>query len=79
MVSKSISDRPVLNDYSEKMSKWLDNQKKPSDTFYQLLRERIAIANLRRELAAEEAKRLAKLGAIADKLMGGENVQKRQL
>ena len=79
MVSKSISDRPVLNDYSEKMSEWLDNQKKPSDTFYQLLRERIAIANLRRELAAEEAKRLAKLGAIADKLMGGENVQKRQL
>ena len=79
MVSKSISDRPVLNDYSEKMSEWLDNQKKPSDTFYQLLRERIAIANLRRELAAEEAKRVAKLGAIADKLMGGENVQKRQL
>ena len=35
--------------------------------------------NPRRNLTAEEAKRLAKLEAIADKLKRGENVQNRQL
>ena len=35
--------------------------------------------NPRRELTTEEAKRLAKLEAIADKLKRGENVQNRQL
>jgi len=57
-----------------KMSEWLDNQK-PSSNFRQLLHERIEKANPRRELTAEEAKRLNKLEGIADKLKRGENVQ----
>jgi len=43
------------------------------------LQERIEQANPRRELTAEEVKRLAKLEAIAGKLKRGENVQNRQL
>ena len=35
--------------------------------------------SLRRQLTAEEAKRIAKLESIADKLKCGENVQNRQL
>jgi hypothetical protein len=61
------------------MSEWLDNQKKPSSNFRQLLQERIDKANPRRELTTEETKRLNKLEAIADKLKRGENVQNRQL
>ena len=45
----------------------------------QLLQERIEKANPHRELTAEEAKRLAKLETIADKLKRGENVQNRHL
>jgi len=44
-----------------------------------LLQERIEKANQRRKLTAEEAKRLAKLDAIANKLKRGENVQNLQL
>ena len=44
-----------------------------------VLQERLDKANLRRTLTAEEAKRLAKLVATADKLKRGENVQNRQL
>jgi len=44
-----------------------------------LLQERIEQANPRRELTAEEVKRLATLEAIAGKLKRGENVQNRQL
>tara|TARA_B110000444_G_scaffold210320_1_gene205619 strand:+ start:248 stop:379 length:132 start_codon:yes stop_codon:yes gene_type:complete len=40
-----------------------------------LLQERIAKSNLRRNLTAEEAKRLAKLETIADKLKRIKNVQ----
>jgi|TARA_Y100000031_G_scaffold144709_1_gene176508 hypothetical protein len=61
------------------MSEWLDNQRKSSDNFRKLLKERIKKANPRRELTAEETKRLNKLEAIADKLKRGENVQNRQL
>tara|TARA_B100000902_G_C27001257_1_gene759995 strand:+ start:26 stop:751 length:726 start_codon:yes stop_codon:yes gene_type:complete len=61
------------------MSEWLDNQKKPSSNFRQLLQERIDKANPRRTLTAEESNRLSKLEAIADKLRRGENVQNRQL
>ena len=43
------------------------------------MQERIEQANPRRELTAEEVKRLAKLEAIAGKLKRGENVQNRQL
>jgi hypothetical protein len=57
------------------MSEWLDNKKKPSGDFRKLLQERIEKSNPRRNLTAEEAKRLAKLEAIADKLKRGENVQ----
>ena len=57
------------------MSEWYDNQKKVSSNFGKLLQERIEKANSRRELTAEETKRLAKLEAIADKLKRGENVQ----
>ena len=61
------------------MSEWYDNQKKSSNNFRKLLQKRIDKANPRRELTAEEAKRLAKLEEIADKLKRGENVQNRQL
>ena len=61
------------------MSEWLDSQKKPVSNFRKLLQERIEKADPRRELTAEEAKRLNKLEAIADKLKRGENVQNRQL
>ena len=56
------------------MSEWLDNQKRSSTNIRQLLQERIEKANPRRNLTAEEAKRLAKLKTIADKLKRGENV-----
>ena len=44
-----------------------------------LLQERISQTNSRRELTAEEAKRLDKLETIDDKLKRGENMQNRQL
>ena len=47
--------------------------------FQKLLQDRIDKANPRRELTVEEAKRLAKLEAISEKLKRGENVQNRQL
>ena len=61
------------------MSEWYDSQKKQSSNIRKLLQERIEKANPRRELTAEETKRLNKLEAIADKLKHGENVQNRQL
>ena len=61
------------------MSEWLDNQKKSNISIRQLLQKRIEKANPRREQNSEEAKRLAKLKAIAEKLKRGENVQNRQL
>ena len=61
------------------MSEWHDSQKKQSSNIRKLLQERIEKANPRRELTAEEIKRLNKLEAIADKLKRGENVQNRQL
>lgn len=61
------------------MSEWYDNQKKQSSNVRKLLQERIEKVNRRRELNAEETKRLTKLEAIADKLKRGENVQNRQL
>ena len=61
------------------MGEWLNNQKKSSGNFPKLLHERFEKANPRRALTCEEAKRLAKLEAIADKLKRGENVQNRQL
>jgi len=56
------------------MSEWLDNQKQSSSNFSKLLQERSEKANPRSQLTAEEAKRLAKLESIADKLKRGENV-----
>ena len=56
-----------------------DSQKILSSNFRKLLQERIEEANPRRKLTVEEAKRLAKLETIADKLRRGENVQNRQL
>ena len=44
-----------------------------------MLQEQIDKANPRRNLTAEETKRLAKLEAMADKLKRGENVQNSQL
>lgn len=61
------------------MSEWLNNQKKSNGNLRQLLPKHIEKSNPRRDLTAEEAKRLARLEAIADKLKRGENVQNRQL
>lgn len=61
------------------MSEWYKNQKKLNSNFCKLLQERTEKANPRHPLTADEAKRLAKLEAIAYKLTRGENVQNRQL
>jgi len=61
------------------MSEWFDNQKQTSSNFQKLLKERIEKANPRRELTAEETKRLNNLKSIAHKFKRGENVQNRQL
>ena len=50
-----------------------------SSRLNRLLHKRIKKANPRHKLTVEEAKRLAKLESIADKLKRGENVQNRQL
>lgn len=55
-------------------SEWFDVQKKINGDFRKLLQERIEKTNPRRELTAEETKRLSKLEGIADKLKRGENV-----
>jgi tetratricopeptide (TPR) repeat protein len=60
-------------------SEWFDNQKNSKSNFRELLQERIEKANPRRQLTAEEIKRLAKFEAIAGRLKRGENVQNRQL
>ena len=57
----------------------LDNKKQSSSSFRKLLKERIEKANPRRVLTSEEAKRLSKIEAIADRLRRGENVQNRLL
>jgi hypothetical protein len=61
------------------MSEWYDSQKKPSDVFRKLLRERLDKANPRRKLSKAETTKLAKLEEIAERLKRGENVQNRQL
>ena len=61
------------------MSEWLDNQRNQSRDFRKLLQEHIEKTNPHRKLTSEEAKRLARLEAIADKLRHGEHVQNRQL
>ena len=61
------------------MSEWLDNQKQSISSIRKLLQDRVEKTNPRRQLTNEEAKRLAKLEAIAVKLKRGENVQNRQL
>ncbi len=61
------------------MSEWYDSQINPSGNFRKFLQERIEKKSPRRKLTAEEAKRLARLEAIASKLKRGENVQNHQL
>ena len=61
------------------MSEWYDNQKTSSRNVRKLLQERIDKLNPRRDLTAEENKRLNRLETIADKFRRGENVQNRQL
>lgn len=45
------------------MNEWLDNQTKANSNFGQLLQERFEKCNLRRQLTAEDTKRLSKLEA----------------
>ena len=54
----------LLTINSLNVSEWFENQKKPSSNSRKFLKERIEKANPRRNLTAEEAKRLAKLEAI---------------
>jgi hypothetical protein len=61
------------------MSEWFDSQKHLISRISMLLKERIDKEIPRRNLTAEETKRLAKLEAIADKIRRGENVQNRLL
>lgn len=61
------------------MSEWCNKQKELSSNIRMLVQERIEKANPRRELTAEETKRLNKLEGITDKLKRGENIQNRQL
>ena len=57
------------------MSERHDNQNNSNSSIRKLLQERIEEVNPRLNLTAEEAKRLAKLEAMADKLTRRENVQ----
>ena len=50
------------------MSELLNNQNQSRSNLRKLVQERIKKANPRRELTAEDAKRLAKLETIAEKL-----------
>lgn len=59
------------------MSEWLHNQKKSNISIRQSLQKRIDKANPRRGLTTQEATRINKLEAIAEKLKRGENVQNR--
>ena len=61
------------------MSEWFDGQNQSISNFLKLLQEHTEKTNPRRNMTTEEAKRLAKLESIADKLKRGENVQNRQL
>ena len=61
------------------MSEWFDSQKQSISRISKLLQERTEKTNPRHNVTVDEAKRLAKLEAIADKLRRGENVQNRQL
>jgi hypothetical protein len=61
------------------MNEWLDNEKQSISNIRKLLHERIESRNPRRELTADETKRLRKLEGIADKIKRGENVQNRRL
>jgi hypothetical protein len=61
------------------LSEWYANQHKRSSNFRKLLQERIESKNPRRNLTAEETRRLTKLEAIAEKLRRAENLQNRQL
>jgi len=61
------------------VSEWYDCQKQSNSSFRKLLGEHIEKTNPHCELTTKEAKRLAKLEAIAKKLKRGENVQNRQL
>jgi hypothetical protein len=57
----------------------LINQTYRNSSIRQLLQERFEKDIPRRELTAEEAKRIYKLEGIANKLRRGKNVQNRQL
>ena len=61
------------------MNEWYESQNHHSTNLRKFLHERIETANPLRKVTSEEAKRLAKLETIADKLKRGENVQNRQL
>jgi hypothetical protein len=61
------------------MNKFVDNRTINKGNVHKLLKERIEKAGSRRNLTAVEARRLAKLEVIADKLKRGEHVQNRQL
>ena len=50
------------------MSEWYDSQKRSSVNFRELLQQKFEKIHPRRNLTAEEAKRLHKLEEIADKL-----------
>jgi len=56
------------------MSEWFDSQKQSISRISKSLQERIDKENRRRNLTAEETKRLNKLEAIADKLRRRKNV-----
>ena len=57
------------------MGDWFSNLKKSSSNFHKLLKERMDKTNTHRKLTAEEARPLAKLEVIFEKLKRKENVQ----
>ena len=61
------------------MNKLYNSREGLSSKLRQLLQEQIDKANPRRQLTAEETKRLSNLEAISTKLKRGENVQNRQI
>ena len=58
------------------MSEWQDMHKKPIVDFRKFLQERLIKTNPRRQLATDEATKLAKLKGIVEKLKRGERVKR---
>ena len=77
MLQKKVSQKHCVLIELNTVTEWYDNQRKLNRNFRQLLEEQFDKINPRRKLTSEEAKRLAMLEKLAEKLKHGEHVQNR--